>query len=175
MSGLEVIGAISSAGSVVEACLSIWKFLDTFVQKVAEADAVAQDLQSKIDQLRVCCQSVQRTGRSWKRRTAAEAEADDRDEVTMWATINKTLRQCENIFRKFEEALEGLDNGKENTWLNAALLQRRMDKREPRIARLEKKIDLQLSTLNILILSAHLYVFSSTILSAQSEMLTRAV
>lgn len=159
MSGVEILGVIGTAATVADLAAKIWKHLDRFVQRSKEADAVARDLQAKVHQLRTYSRTVQRAGRS--RRRQARSEEQDLDEVEIWKTISRTINQCKRMFQRFEAALEGLVTGKEDSgWLSKALLQRRIERRQPTIARLEKKIDLHLTTLNISILSVHLYVFS---------------
>lgn len=175
MSGFEVVGVIGTAATLIDLSAKIWKHLDTFVRRSKEADAVARDLQSKVHQLRICSQTVQRARRSRKRQ--ARSEVQDPGEAEIWKSINRSLSQCERMFQSFEMALEGLMQGKEDSsWLSKALLQRRIEKREPRIARLERKIDVHLKTLNISILSVHLCVFprciETTVRSADRSLLS---
>jgi len=153
-----VFGTVGTALTFAEICLRIWERLDAFVQKAKVADIVAKELQEKVLQLRICSKTVQRAGRS-RSKQDRHGENADKEEIEVWNAINSTLCRCERQFEKFDAALEGLDQGNLKLgWLHKAMLQRKLDKREPRIAALEKKIDRHLTTLQISIQVVHLYV-----------------
>lgn len=156
MSGVEVFGVISGATALLEVCLKLGTHLARFVQRASGADTFATDLSSKVGQLRTCAITVQRAARS-RERQAGPGE-QDRDEIEIWKTIERTLSHCERLFNRFEALLKSMAPGKEDlNWLEKALLQTKIDIREPKILELEKKIDFHLTTLNTTILSVHLY------------------
>jgi hypothetical protein len=155
MSGLEAFGVLGTAATVVELSLKILKELDRFVRESKDADAVAKELHAKVHQLYTCAETVQRVARSRGRQAGRNQQ--DEDEIQIWNAIRATLRRCEKLFQRFQTALEGLEQGYTKLgWLQKALLQRRIDARQPKISRLERKIDFHLSTLQISVLSVHL-------------------
>lgn len=164
MSGVEVVGVISGATALLEVCLKLGIHLTRFVQRASGAGAFATDLKSKVDQLRTCALTVQRAARS-RERQAGPGERD-RDEIEIWKTIEKTLSHCERMFSQLEETLKSVAPGKEHlNWLGKALLQGKIDTKEPKLSKLERDIDLYFTTLNTTILSVHLYgsIFRSVV------------
>jgi hypothetical protein len=148
MSGVEVLGAVASAVTVFQVATKIWKHLDTSIQAHRDADDDVKDLQLKIHQLRICLQTVQQAGS--RRHTQASVTQQDSDELQIWKTIFRTLRQC-------KESLERLVPGEtEHSWPLFGILRGTPGERTRKITRIERKIDFHLSTLNISIISVSL-------------------
>ena len=156
MSGVEVFGVISGATALLEVCLKLGIHLARFVQRASKAGTFATDLKSKVDQLRICAVTVQRAARCRERQAGTGEQ--DHDEVEIWQTIEKTLSRCEGMFNQLEKLFKSMTPEKEDlNWLRKALLQTRIDIREPQLLELEKKIDFHLTTLSTTIHSVHLY------------------
>jgi hypothetical protein len=155
MSGMEVFGVVAGATTLVEGCAKLAEHLMRFLQRVKEAHIFAAELQAKADHVRTCAMTIQRAAHSRKE----HLEQQDREEIAIWNTISSTLRHCARNFKTLEDILREIAPGKENlSWLEKALLQRKIDIREPQLLQLEKRIDSHLMTLNTAILSVHLCV-----------------
>jgi hypothetical protein len=154
MSGIEVFGTIASVFTVIEVSENVVNFL----QNVKEADVVAGELRGKARQLKNCARTVQRTLLS-RREQIRQGQIPDEEEIEAWKVIHSTLRECKRELKRLNIALTGLDQSNMRLdWLRKAILQRKIDKREPRIARLEKTINLHLTTMQIVLQIIFSYV-----------------
>ncbi|KAI9760164.1 MAG: Ankyrin-2 [Geoglossum simile] len=148
MSGFEVVGVVASAATLAELSLKIYQNLSKFITEAGEADVAARDLQSRINRLHKTTDTVWSTLRY--RAKQADAGQLAREEVEIWETIRESLNTCERSLQKFENALEGLSNGSESLgWLKKALLQLKMERKNPTIAKLETTVDTHLQMMQV--------------------------
>lgn len=153
VTGVEVFGAVAAATTLIEICAKVGFYLNDFKGSVKQAHTFATDLQFQMDDVWACAMTVQRAARS---REAGPGEQDEQ-EIAIWKTINRTLDHCRKEFESFCKLLEKVAAGNENlNWLRKALLQCKIDIKEPKLRDLEKKIDRYLIASNTAIHSLHL-------------------
>lgn len=160
MTGVEVVGVISGATTLLGVCAEFGVQLNRFVQRAKEADTFAIDLQLKLNQLRECVVAVKQAARSRQRQVGPGKQ--NPEELTVWKIICRILCRCQEKFNRYEKMLKGITLKKEPLGLlEKALLQRKIDAREPRLTQLEKTINRSLTDLNTSFLSVHLYGFNT--------------
>lgn len=153
MSGLEVFGVIAGAATLIEVLSKLSIYLNNFQRRDGYADMVANDLKSKLDQLQACVKNVEQVAQLRRRQTKEQGQ----EEIVIWGAIYSTLCQCKSMFESFEKAINEITPGKEHlNFLGRALLQRKIQLTEPKILKLEKRIDCNLTILNATILSVQL-------------------
>jgi hypothetical protein len=150
--GLEVLGATAGAFQLVELSFRVYQNLSRFISKAAVADTVASELLVKISHLQnttnIVASALRYRGRE------AKSNPPAKEELEIWDTINSSLDDCNRMLQRFEDALEGLLDRSDGRlgWLQKALLQRKLDRRDPAITNLENKIDRHLQILQIYLL-----------------------
>jgi hypothetical protein len=145
---MDVLGAVASAATLAELSLKIYRSLSKFITEAGEADVAAKDLQSRVNRLHKTTDTVWST----LRYRTKQADAGDlaQEEAEIWESIKESLNTCERKLRKFENALQGLFSGNESLgWLKKALLQLKMDRKNPTIAKLETTIDTHLQMMQV--------------------------
>ncbi|KAI9767073.1 MAG: hypothetical protein M1839_004630 [Geoglossum umbratile] len=146
--GLEVLGVVASAATLAELSLKVYHNLSKFTTEAGEADVTARDLQSRVNRLHKTTDTVWSTLRFRARQ--AEVSQPAQEEIEIWEAIKDSLNACEGSLRKFENALEDLLSGNERLgWLRLALLQLKIDRKNPAIARIEITIDTHLQMLQV--------------------------
>ena len=132
------IGVIASVVTLVDLSAKICKFLADFDERASNIETTAKDLQARVTTTRQRAKVIEGILSDRKQQSAELS----RQEISVQKLLNVTLKKCRRSLTDFERALVGLADGKQDyTWLKRALEQRKYDKKDRQILRLEKILD----------------------------------
>lgn len=120
-----------------------------FVHEAKDASGATKDLFFKVTSLHQTCHTVHLSLK--KRAEQVNKKLLSLDEQEIWCTIRNALERCEKTVERFKEELEGLSTSEELTWRQQGQQQLKLKIRSPKIASLEKKIDANIGSLQVLL------------------------
>lgn len=140
----------ASAITVAEFLFKTYETLSKFVRDAKNSDSTAAEVRLKVQQLRAVVLSIK--GALLYRTTHVATRPPGKEEVLIWFRIRAALEGCQQNLKRFEEELKGLHGRTQVEWLRKALLQLRLQQKDPTITRFERSMDTHIQVLQTLLL-----------------------
>ena len=145
---LQIAGA---AFGVADLAFKIYKELSTFVERARDADITAKSLTVRIQRFRRVVEIVHLTAA--RRRTVVSLGLEHRDEGKIWSAISDSLNGWETALARFKAGIEASHLGSSQetkvNWIGKALLQLKLDRKNPWIERLEIDIGTHIDEISL--------------------------
>ena len=141
--------------AAVDLAMKLFKEIERFRLRVRQADEVGQDMAARYGRLTKTLDDIHS---ALKRRKEQLGErTPEEDEARIWVNIKDSLRGMQLSLRKFKRELEILDKGRDITvqrkWIDRAIWQLSLNKKQPIFQRLEEAANTRRDELSLSLLS----------------------
>lgn len=172
MSGMEAFQVAGGALACVDLALKLYKEIERFRVKVSQADEVGTEMSAKYGRLTKTLDDIHSALKCRKEQLGTRVPEEG--EARIWVNIHDSLRGMKLSLRKFKKELEILDKGRDITmkrkWIDRAIWQLQLNKKEPIFDRLDEAASTHVDELSLSLHSLQMYVISRWV--RESRLLT---
>ncbi|KAF2103800.1 hypothetical protein NA57DRAFT_70009 [Rhizodiscina lignyota] len=161
---MEAFQVAGGALACVDLALKLYREIERFRIRVSQADEVGEEMAAKYGRLTKTLDDIHSALKCRKEQLGSRIP--EQGEARIWINIHDSLRGMKSSLKKFKRELEILDKGRDVTvrrkWVDRAIWQLKLNKRQPIFERLNEAAGTHVDELSLSLHSLEIFMHTET-------------